>query len=185
MVSKETRVRRRLLKRRDSKTSETSHLRKVGVPFLVTPKRRKRRIGFHRRSGNLTGKQIVLLPSTELKRNHARNTPRRKKKGCKPIRAKVRKQTSLLEVNRKPPQRNYVSYNEALDFYKRIRKGKNFHASRRVIWRNRHHLFVTARNKKDNRYHEGYDVYPLKEKEYYVPEPPEEDEDHEWIDTGA
>ena len=80
VVSKETRVRRRLLKRRDSKTSETSHLRKVGVPFLVTPKRRKRRIGFHRRSGNLTGKQIVLLPSTELKRNHARNTPRRKKK---------------------------------------------------------------------------------------------------------
>ena len=66
VVSKETRVRRRLLKRRDSKTSETSHLRKVGFPFLVTPKRRKRRIGFHRRSGNLTGEQIVLLPSTEF-----------------------------------------------------------------------------------------------------------------------
>ena len=37
----ETRVRRRLLKRRDSKTSETSHLRKVGVPFLVTPEQEK------------------------------------------------------------------------------------------------------------------------------------------------
>ena len=28
-------------------------------------------------------------------------------------------------------------------------------------------------------------MHPHKEKEYYAPEPPEQDEDHEWIDTGA
>ena len=46
-------------------------------------------------------------------------------------------------------------------------------------------MFVIARNKKDDRYHGGNDVHPLKKIDYYVPEPPEEDEDHEWIDTGA
>ena len=159
------------------------HSHKGWFSVFVTPKRTKRRIGFMRRSGNRIGQGIVLLPGTELKRNHARNAPRQKNKR-KFIRAKVRKQTSLPEVNRKPPPSYHISYNQALDFYKRIRKGKKFHASRKVIWRNRHRLFVTATIKKNNRYYEG-DLYPLKEKEYYVPEPPEQDEDHEWIDTGA
>ena len=39
--------------------------------------------------------------------------------------------------------------------------------------------------KKKKLYWEGYNLYPLKEKEYYVPEPPEEDEDPQWVDTGA
>ena len=134
---------------------------RVGFPFFVTPKRTKRRIGFMRRSGNRIGQGIVLLPGTELKRNHARNAPRQKNKR-KFIRAKVRKQTSLPQVNRKPPPSYHISYNQALDFYKRIRKGKKFHASRKVIWRNRHRLFVTATIKKNNRYYEG-DLYPLKE----------------------
>ena len=28
-------------------------------------------------------------------------------------------------------------------------------------------------------------MHPYKEKEYYVPEPPEEDEDPQWVDTGS
>ena len=39
--------------------------------------------------------------------------------------------------------------------------------------------------KKDNRYYDGYDMYPQKEKEYYVPKPPEQDEHPQWIHTGS
>ena len=59
--------------------------------------------------------------------------------------------------------------------YKAMRKGRNFSASKRVLWRNRHRLVLRR---------DSFIATAAREKEYYCPEPPEEGEDPQWLQMG-
>ena len=180
-----TTVRRKTLNNKDLQRTRSSTRRESPFPFFVSPKRIKKRIEFRRRTSNLMDNSIDPLRGTDPKSKKPRSAPRTNKQRCQPKRPKLRKQTSVPEVKHKPPPSYHVSYTKALEAYKTLRKGKTFHASKKVIWRNRYHLLLNNRYKKEKLYNEGWDLHPYKEKEYYVPEPPEEDEDPQWVDTGS
>ena len=131
VASKETRVRRRLLKRRDLHVCRRAPSKPF--PFFYTPKRIKKRMGFRRRTSNAMDHRIVPLRGEESKSKKPRSAPRTNKQRCQPKRPKLRKQTSVPEVKHKPPPSYHVPYTKALEAYKTLRKGKTFHANKKVI----------------------------------------------------
>ena len=170
-------VRRKTLNNKDLHRRRSSSRRESAFPFFVSPKRIKKRIEFRRKTSNVIDDSIVPLRGTDPKSKKHMSKPRTNKQRCQPKRQKLRKQTSVPEVKHKPPPSYHVPYTKALEAYKTLRKGKTFHASKKVIWRNRYHLLHNNRYQKEKLYYEGWDWHPYKEKEYYVPEPPEEDGD--------
>ena len=143
------------------------------LPYLSSFRRKsvKKRIGFRRRTGGNT--RISAFESTG--NSHHVNIPRRisKKKRKKKIRLSQqggKKQLSPPLVREDFSPKYHLSFDRVLQAYKSIRKGRCFHASKRVIWRNRYNLIRGNRD--------CYKIFERnQEKEYDVPEPPEEQED--------
>ena len=79
--------------------------------------------------------------------------------------------------------RNNISFREAVKAYGRIRKGRGFYPSNKVIWRNRHALVLGC----SNFYRKGKDDENLREdnKEYDIVEPPEPSPDPDVPTTGS
>ena len=83
-------------------------------------------------------------------------------------------------TNRVAP-RYHLTLNQVMEAYKTYRKGRGFQASKKVLWKNRHRLVFGSRNF----YKFGrYESYRMREKEYDVPEPPDQDEDPQLLETG-
>ena len=147
------------------------------VPFFATPKRTKKRMGFRRRCGDAVNLRFACERDGDFKSKLVRNAPRRKKKVRRALSTKLTNSTLTPELKNLPAPSYHVSYNKALEVYKTMRKGQTFHASKRVIWRNRHRLVLGCRYNNKETFYEGYHSSPIHEKEYDVPEPPEEDDD--------
>ena len=77
--------------------------------------------------------------------------------------------------------RYHISSREASKGYRRIRKGRGFYPSKKVIWKNRHALVLGC----SNFYRKGKDDENLKvdNKEYDIVEPPEPSPDPEVFTT--
>ena len=67
---------------------------------------------------------------------------------------------------------------------KAMRKGRTYHVSRRVLWRNRHHLVFGSQNSYRRNSRNASLFGNSKEKEYENNEPPEVEDDHQWLLTG-
>ena len=65
-----------------------------------------------------------------------------------------------------------------------MRKGRGFHASKRVLWSIRHRLLFGQRSVFPMSFHERCIISTTREKEFDVPEPPEDNENPQWIDMG-
>ena len=76
-----------------------------------------------------------------------------------------------------------ISFREAREAYGRMRKGRGFYPSNKVIWKNRHTLVLGC----SNFYRKGKDDENLKvdNKEYDIVEPPEPSPDPEVPTTGS
>ena len=76
-----------------------------------------------------------------------------------------------------------ISFREAVKAYGRMRKGRGFYPSNKVIWKNRHALVLGC----SNFYKRGKDDENLKvdNKEYDIVEPPEPSPDPEVPTTGS
>ena len=184
---KETSVRRRLLKRRD--LHDCRRVPSKPLPFLYTPKRIKKRMGFRRRCGTSVNVKVGSIREADIKSKIVRNPPNTKKKVRRPLSRKLPKPTSTPELKHLTVPKYDISYKRTLAAYKSMRKGSSFYPSRRVLWKNRHRLVLGGRFNK-NSFYDDYQFSPKQEKEYFCPEPPEEDEDIEennspqWLQTG-
>ena len=65
-----------------------------------------------------------------------------------------------------------------------MRRGRRFHASNRILWRNRHLIINGLRNVNRMKAYWEKDFSKVREKEYDVPEPPEMNEEPNWQQTG-
>ena len=96
----------------------------------------------------------------------------------------VSQQISKQEVKNISAPEYHINYKKVLEAYGKMRKGRVFHASRRVLWRNRHRLVLGRRDLHQQNFYENSNCYYKREKEYFVPEPPEDGEDPQWLDMG-
>ena len=171
---KETSVRRRLLKRRDLHGCRRAPSKPF--PFFYTPKRIKKRMGFRRRCANAVNVKVASIREADVKSKIVRDPPKTKKKVRRALSRKLPKPTSTPELKHLTAPKYDISYKRTLAAYKSMRKGSSFYPSRRVLWKNRHCLVLGGRFNK-NRFYDDYQFSPKQEKEYFCPEPPEEDED--------
>ena len=106
-----------------------------------------------------------------------RRTRKKKKPGIKSARVLVKKGP----VHRGP--RYNISMEEVIKTYERMRKGKFFYASKKVLWKNRHALVLGC----SNFYGKGKDdeYFKVDNKEYDIVEPPEPSPDPEVPTTGS
>ena len=105
-----------------------------------------------------------------------RNAQKRKKKIRRALSPKLPKPTSTPELKHLTAPNYHISYKKTLAVYKSMRKGSSFYPSRRVLWRNRHRVVLGDRLNK-NSFCDDYRFSTKQDKEYFCPEPPEEDED--------
>ena len=171
---KETSVRRRRLKR-----TELHRCRKVPskpFPFYYTPKRIKKRMGFRRRCGTSVNVKVGSKREADVKSKIVRNAPKTNRKVRRPSSRNLPKPTSTPELKHSTAPKYHISYKKTLAVYKTMRKGSSFYPSRRVLWRNRHRVVLGDRLNK-NSFCDDYRFSTKQDKEYFCPEPPEEDED--------
>ena len=155
------------------------------LPFIVNRKRVKKQTGFRRRSGN--GRIQSTKPNDGgLKRTKMMRSRRKKKKNK--VR-QVRRQD--VEQQLKPPEKKqlvapsyHLSYKIVYDLSRKMRKGRSFRPSKRVLWRNRHSLVRASRELHRKTSYDEYNISASRDIEYDVPEPPEDDEDPQWLNTG-
>ena len=134
--------------------------------FFATPKLTNKRIGFRRRCGNALNLPVASVSDRQFMSTRVRNSPRRKKRVRKALRPKLSKPTLTPELKQSPGRNYHISFENALQSYKSMRKGLAFCPSKRVIWRNRHRLVFGARYKNKNRSCQEYQFYSMQEKEY-------------------
>ena len=145
-------------------------------PFFHTPKPIKKRMGFRRRCANSLNLKFASTCDAHVKGKIVRNTPKRKKKLRRELSPKLSKPTSTPELKHLSAPNYHISYKKTLAVYKSMRKGSSFYPSRRALWRNRHRLVLGHRLNK-NSFCDDYRFSTKQDKEYFCPEPPEEDED--------
>ena len=182
-IKEKTFSRRKHGKNRVLSRTKTYAENKTPFPFYVSPKRIKKQIGFRRKASNIMAVSIGTLQSPGNKKKKKRRASMTKKQSNS-LRRAQRKQTSLPLIKQNPPPTYHIPFSKAMELYKNMRKGNCFYASKKVILRNRHHLYRLAKYRKLNLLSRDYNDYPRKEKEYYVPEPPEQHEDPQWVDIG-
>ena len=144
-------------------------------PFLYTPKRIKKRMRFRRRCAHPENVKVASIREAEVKSKIVRNPPKTKKKVRRALSRKLPKPTSTPELKHLTAPKYDISYKRTLAAYKSMRKGSSFYPSRRVLWENRRLVLGGRFNK--NSFYDDYQFSPEQVKEYFCPEPPEEDED--------
>ena len=90
-------------------------------------------------------------------------------------------QSWVPSINDGHAPKYHLSYNRVLQAYKTLRKGRGFHASKKVLWRNRHNLVFGSKNLNKLR---RFESYRMREKEYDITEPPDEEEAPQLLETG-
>ena len=110
------------------------------LPFITHPKRVKKRIQFRRKSCNCS-QRLVLTPSiAESKIDMMTKRKSRRKKVSSLTRRLPPHKIYVPEKEHEGGPAYYITPKKLLQAYKPMRKGRSFHASERVLWRNRRHL---------------------------------------------
>ena len=152
---------------------------KKRLPFIVNApwKQRKKQNGFHRRSGRTfqgsTVERMEKPDNANAKRSISR---KKKKKKCRVLGKKDRKHSPQPAVKEDDYPKYHVTFNRVLEAYRSLRKGRGFHASKRVIWRNRHRLIGANKDLCKVYGYRDENYWRIREKEYDVCEPQEEQE---------
>ena len=155
------------------------------LPFIVNPRWKpvKKQKGFRRRTGRPSKSPTVDGQGDAKRVSMAKSLSRRKKKrkNCTVMGQAASKQPSKPCMTNRLAPKYHLSLNQVMEAYKTYRKGRGFQASKKVLWKNRHRLVFGSRNL----YKYGrYESYRMREKEYDVPEPPDQDEDPQLLETG-
>ena len=116
--------------------------------------------------------------TSPVKRNKPRNNnSKRRKKRIHGVGHQILKREVIQESDQISIYPNYHhSYQQVLNLYKSTRKGSVFWPSKKVLWRNRHHLHSMCRNRLRNVSQSELYGTRVREKEYEGNEPPEEDD---------
>ena len=115
------------------------------LPFIVNSrwKPMKKHKGFRRRADRKTQCSAVESIVDCQRACKARSISKKKKKRKKKFRVNEEggtQQQSVPQRNKDGPPKYHVTFKRVLAAYRSLRKGRGFHASKRVIWRNRHLL---------------------------------------------
>ena len=154
----------------------------------IDSKRWKQRVkkqkGFRRKTGRQSqhtvesGKHCGRMCSTKTFRR--KSVRKQKSRMIKRDKLKV----SVPLFNQQCGPKYHMSLKKVQEAYKSMRRGRRFHASNRILWRNRHRIIDGLRNVNRIKAYWEKDFLKTKEKEYDVPEPPEINEDPHWQQTG-
>ena len=144
----------------------------------------KKQRGFRRRTGRPSKSYTVDGHGHSQRKPMAKSLSRRKqkrKKKCTVMAQAASQQPSVPSINDGHAPKYHLSYNRVLQAYKTLRKGRGFHASKKVLWRNRHNLVFGSKNLNKLR---RFESYRMREKEYDITEPPDEEEAPQLLETG-
>ena len=156
------------------------------LSFIANPRCKpvKKQMGFRRRTGRPSKSYSVDGHRDSKTVSMAKSLSRRKKKRkkkCNVMAQEASQQPSVPPITDGHALKYHLTYEQALQAYKLLRKGRDFQASKKVIWKNRHSLVFGSKNLfKFGR----YGSYGMREKEYDIPEPPDEAEDPQLLQTG-
>ena len=159
---------KKLTRKKSSLSEEDIICRKVS-DFLYWRSRQLRRKKKPRNGQRREGPSRNVFPQGNAKKRGLRSRKIRKKKkpGIKSERVHV-KQPHLHQG----PRYN-ITFDEVNKAYGRMRKGRGFFASRKVLWRNRHALVLGSSNFYKKVRDDDYSYYHEDNKEYDVVEPPD------------
>ena len=169
---------RQLKKRGGTSTKRLSFI----VNLRSKPVKKQR--GFRRRTGRPSKSYTVDGHGHSQREPMAKSLSRRKqkrKKKCTVMAQAASQQPSVPSINDGHAPKYHLSYNRVLQAYKTLRKGRGFHASKKVLWRNRHTLVFGSKNLNKLR---RFESYRMREKEYDITEPPDEEEAPQLLDKG-
>ena len=144
----------------------------------------KKQRGFRRRTGRPSESYIVDGHGDSKRVSMAKTLSRRKqkrKKKCKVMAKATSQQPSVPSITDGLAPKYHLSMNQVVQAYKSLRKRHGFQASKKVLWRNRHTLVFGSKNLNKLRIFESY---RMREKEYDITEPPDEEEAPQLLDTG-
>ena len=120
------------------------------LPRITRRRAVKKRTHFRRNSGNGC-QRLVLAPGIAESKIHMMSKKKsRRNKVPSLMRQESRKQIHIPEKEHEGGPVYHISLRKVLHVYKAMQKGRTFHASKRIIWRNRHRLFLGC-----NTFHKG------------------------------
>ena len=155
------------------------------LPFITKRKSVRRRRRIDRMISEQTMQSCVHSNLVTTKAGkHGNGNSRSRKRKHRPIRRRVPRQKIVPKVENYQVPKYHLTYEKVLNVYKAMRKGRTYHASRRVLWRNRHHLVFGSQNSYRRNSRNAFLFGNSKEKEYENNEPPEVEDDHQWLLTG-
>ena len=146
---------------------------------LVKKQQGRRRAGRPIDSSTVDG--YAVSKRVSIARTVSQRKKKKKKKRCNVIAQAVRQQPSVPAITEAPAPSYHLTSKQVLQAYKSLRKGSGFYPSKKVLWKNRHSLVFRSKNQ----FWFGiYDNYRHREKEYDIPEPPDEEDDPQLLRTG-
>ena len=118
---------------------------------------------------------MIISPAKQGKPQNSISKTRKRR--IQRVSHQIRKREVVQESDKIQINPNYnQSYMQVLKLYKFIRKGSVFWPSKKVLWRNRHHLHYMCRDRLRNVCRSELYGTCVREKEYEGNEPPEEDD---------
>ena len=156
------------------------------LPFVVNtrPKSVKKQTAFRRRSDRRAQSSAAegILDSRRDHMVRSISGKKKRKKKRREMRIRATEQKSVPVKNTHSAPKYHLTIKRVLEAYKKMRKGRCFYPSKRVLWKNRHRLILGSRHSTEMNDYMEY--RSDREKEYDVPEPPDEEEDPQWEQTG-
>ena len=171
--------RKKLARKKSSLSEEDIICRKVG-DFLYWRSRKLRKKKKPQNGERRVGTSRNVFPKANAGKRVLRLRKLRKKK--KPAIKSERVYVQEPPLHKGP--RYNISFNEVKKAYGRMRKGKGFFASKRVLWRNRHALVLGSSNFYRKVGDDDDSYYQEDNTEYDVVEPPEASPDPEVPTSG-
>ena len=144
------------------------------LPFITNTKRVKKRTHFRRQSGSCLRSSVLDATGSDAKVSVLSKKKSRRRKVTSLMGQIPQQRISEFDTEHEIGPAYHITPKKVEDVYKAMRKGRSFSASKRVLWRNRHRLVLRR----------GSFRAAIREKEYYCPEPPEEQEDPHMHQTG-
>ena len=137
-------------------------------PFITNTMRVKKRIHYRRKCGSSSWRSVFGAIVSDAKVHMITKKKSKRKKVSSFVGQIPTKRISGDDKEHDVGPAYHITPTKVENVYKAMRKGRSFSASKRVLWRNRHRLVLRR---------ETHKAADIREKEYYCPEPPEEQED--------
>ena len=163
--------RKKKARKKSSLTEEDLFCRKVKDFLYFLRKSRKRKKKKPRNGERRVVPSQNVFPGGNAKKRNVKLRKIRKKRKPSAKKQKERMNAEEAPVNQGP--RYHISLNEVKKTYSRMRKGKGFYASHKVLWRNRHALCLGSSNFYRKVRDDDDFYYEQDNQEYDIVEPPE------------